>query len=272
MRKTNSLDCNPDLAILALFMRFCRWVRISIWIPFPIISFRKLTILLPFYVLTKYPSAYLSQDQISSINKIRYFDKISVNNRSEIRNLENTFVIMAMIKDKLALTDSLMERSAYYYRKALEKKLIRGRSIRGMVVASIYATCKEMKVPRTLQEIALAANADYIFAGTCYRIIAYQLGISPSIVDASGYISKIVDNADVNQKTYKRAVEMLDVVKKNSISYGKDPKALATAVLYRACQTEQEENKNITLARMAKAGGISIVTLRKRVSDVFEVL
>jgi hypothetical protein len=33
MRKTNNLDCSPDLAILALFMRFCRWVRISIWIP-----------------------------------------------------------------------------------------------------------------------------------------------------------------------------------------------------------------------------------------------
>ena len=41
-----------------------------------------------------------------------------------------------------------------------------------------------MGVPRTLQEIAVAANADYIFAGKCYRIIANELEISPSIVDA----------------------------------------------------------------------------------------
>jgi transcription initiation factor TFIIIB Brf1 subunit/transcription initiation factor TFIIB len=86
-------------------------------------------------------------------------------------------------------------------------------------------------------------------------------------------ISKIVDNAGVNQKMYKRAMGMLDEVKKNSISYGKDPKALATSVLYRACQMEQEEdNNNVTLARMAKAGGITVVTLRKRVSDVSEIL
>lgn len=216
----------------------------------------------------------LNQDQITSVNRIRHFDRASVNNRTEIRNLRNALVIMAIIKDKLALTDPLMERSAYYYRKALEKKLIKGRSIREVVVASIYASCKELDVPRMLQEIALAANADYIFAGKCYRIIASKLEISPSIVDASAYISKIADNANINQKTYKKAVEMLNEVKKDSISYGKDPKALATAVLYRACISEENEGDHhkITLGRIAKAGDISIVTLRKRASDVRKVL
>jgi transcription initiation factor TFIIB len=213
---------------------------------------------------------YLNQDQISSISRIRHFDKISVNNRTEIRNLKNAFFIMAMIKDKLALTDPVMERSAYYYRKALEKKLIKGRSIREVVVASIYASCKEMNVPRRVEEIAQVANADYKFAGRCYRLMAQQLGTSSSIVDASGYISKIADNADVNQKTYRRAVDMLDEVKKNSISFGKDPSCLATAVLYCACLMEQEDK--ISLARIARAGGISIVTLRKRVSDILEAL
>ena len=67
---------------------------------------------------------------------------------------------------------------------------------------------------------------------------------------------------------------MLDGVKKDSISYGKDPKALATAVLYRACISEENEGDHhkITLGRLAKAGAISIVTLRKRASDVRKVL
>ena len=212
----------------------------------------------------------LNQDQITSANRIRHFNKTFVNNRTEIRNLRNALVIMAIIKDKLALTDPLMERSAYYYRKAREKKLIKGRSIREVVVASIYASCKELDVPRTLQEIAQAVNADYIFAGKCYRIMAQELEISTSIVDASAYISKIADNANVGQKAYKKAIEMLDEVKKDSISYGKDPKALATAVLYRACISEENDrNPNkISQTKIAKAGGVSVVTLRKRASDV----
>jgi transcription initiation factor TFIIB len=128
-----------------------------------------------------------------------------------------------------------------------------------------------MNIPRTLQEIALAANADYVFAGRCYRIMAQQLGLSPSIVDPRAYVSKIADRVNVNHKTYRRAVDMLDEVKKSSISFGKDPKALASAVLYYACLTEQEGDK-ISQARIAKGGGVSIVTLRKRTSDVLEVL
>ena len=83
-------------------------------------------------------------------------------------------------------------------------------------------------------------NADPIFAGKCYRTMARELRISPLIVDSARYISKVADSACVSQKTYRRAVEMLDIVKKHSISYGKDPKALATAVLYAACIKENE--------------------------------
>jgi transcription initiation factor TFIIB len=212
----------------------------------------------------------LNHDQIQNVNKIRYLDKVSNNNRTQIRNLKNAFVTMAAIRDKMTLTDPVMERAAYYYRKTLHNKLIKGRSIREMVVASIYASCKEMEVPRTLSEICDAANADPIFAGKCYRTMARELRISPSIVDSTKYISKVADSACVSQKTYRRAVEMLDVVKKHEISYGKDPKALATAVLYAACIKENESK--VSQAKIAAAGSISVVTLRKRFSDILRIV
>lgn len=59
----------------------------------------------------------LNHDQIQNVNKIRYLDKVSNNNRTQIRNLKNAFVTMATIRDKLTLTDPVMERAAYYYRK-----------------------------------------------------------------------------------------------------------------------------------------------------------
>ncbi|MGH9976947.1 MAG: transcription initiation factor IIB [Nitrososphaeraceae archaeon] len=212
----------------------------------------------------------LNHDQIQNVNKLRYLDKVSNNNRTQIRNLKNAFVTMAAIRDKLTLTDPVMERAAYYYRKTLHNKLIKGRSIREMVVASIYVSCKEMEVPRTLCEICDAANADPIFAGKCYRTMARELRISPLIVDSARYISKVADSASVSQKTYRRAVEMLDIVKKHAISYGKDPKALATAVLYAACIKENEPS--VSQAKIAAAGSISVVTLRKRFSDILRLI
>ena len=210
----------------------------------------------------------LSQDQISNVNKIRYYNRLS-DSKTHIRNLKNAFAVMATTKDKLTLTDPVIERAAYYYRKTLNSRLIKGRSIKEMVVASVYAACKEMDIPRRLDEISEAANADKIFAGRCFRIMTRELSINSPSVDAARYMSKVAENAGVSQKTYRTALDMLDVVKKNPISYGKDPKALATAALYGACLVGGEDN--VSQAKLAKAGGISVVTLRKRVLDISKV-
>jgi transcription initiation factor TFIIB len=207
----------------------------------------------------------LNQDQISSINKIRYYDKLS-DNKNHIRNLKNAFAVMAATKDKLTLTDPVIERAAYYYRKTLGSRLIKGRSIKEMVVASVYAACKEMDISRRLGDISKAADADNIFAGRCFRIMSRELRINTSNVDANRYLSKVAGNAGVNQKTYRVALNILDVVKNDPISYGKDPKALATAALYGACLVEKQDNASQT--RIAQAGGISVVTLRKRLLDI----
>ena len=207
----------------------------------------------------------LNQDQMSSINKIRYYNKMSGSN-NHTRNLKNAFPVMAAIKDKLILTDPVIERAAYYYRKTLGSGLIKGRSIKEMVVASVYAACKEMDVPRRLEDISKAADADKKFAGRCFRVMSRELGINSSSVDAARYMSKVAENAAVSQKTYKAALDILDVVKKNPISYGKDPKALATAALYGACLVDEQDK--VKQARIAQAGGISVVTLRKRVLDI----
>ncbi len=137
----------------------------------------------------------LSQDQISSVNKIRYYNKLS-DSKNHIRNLKNAFAVMAAIKDKLNLTDPVIERAAYYYRKTLNSQLIKGRSIKEMVVASVYAACKEMDIPRRLEDISESAFADKIFAGRCFRIMTRELSINSPSVDAARYMSKVAENAD----------------------------------------------------------------------------
>jgi transcription initiation factor TFIIB len=210
----------------------------------------------------------LNQDQLSTINKIRYYDRLS-DSKNHVRNLKNAFSVMAALKDKLNLTDPIIERSAYYYRKTLSSGLIKGRAIKEMVVASVYAACKEMDIPRRLEDISEAADADKLFAGRCFRVMSRELSINPSNVDANRFLSKVAENAEVSQKTYRTALDMLDMIKKDTISYGKDPKALAAAALYAACLVENKEN--ISQAKLAQAGGISVVTLRKRFLDITQL-
>ena len=89
-------------------------------------------------------------DQRSAIQRMRRWNKISNNNRSYHRNLKNAFAVLIRIKDKLSLSETIVEKSAYYYRKILDQNLIKGRSIKGFVVACVYVSCREMNVPRTI--------------------------------------------------------------------------------------------------------------------------
>ncbi|AFU58773.1 putative transcription initiation factor IIB [Candidatus Nitrososphaera gargensis Ga9.2] len=210
----------------------------------------------------------ISAEQRSKVQRMRRWNKISSNNRSYHRNLKNAFAILSTIKDKLSLSDTLIEKAAYNYRKALDKKIIKGRSIRALIVAAVYAACRDLSVPRTLEEISAAANTDAIFAGKCYRLLVQNLDLRLPVIDSNKYLARISNKAKVSEKTYRNALEMLSTIKDNPISHGKDPNALAVAVLYAACLKEGE---NVSQAQVAVAGDISIVTLRKRFQDVRKI-
>lgn len=210
----------------------------------------------------------ISAEQRSKVQRMRRWNKISSNNRSYHRNLKNAFAILSTIKDKLSLSDTLIEKAAYNYRKALDKKIIKGRSIRALIVAAVYAACRDLAVPRTLEEISTAANTDAIFAGKCYRLLVQNLELQLPVIDSNKYLARIANKAKVSEKTYRAALDMLSTIKGDPISHGKDPNALAVAVLYAACLREGE---NVSQAQVAVAGDISIVTLRKRFQDVRKI-
>jgi len=207
-------------------------------------------------------------EQRSAIQRMRRWNKISNNNRSYHRNLKNAFAVLIRIKDKLSLSDTIVEKSAYYYRKILDLNLIKGRSIKGFVVACVYASCREMNVPRTIEEIAEISDADKIFAGKCYRLLVRKLKVRLPSIDSTSHLARIANNANISEKTLRHAIQMMSKIKDDPISFGKDPCAIAVAVLYGACL---EKGEKTSQSRISLAGNVSVVTLRKRFLDVKKI-
>lgn len=210
----------------------------------------------------------ISVDQRSAIQRMRRWNKISNNNRSYHRNLKNAFAVLIRIKDKLSLSETIIEKSAYYYRKILDQNLIKGRSIRGFVVACVYVSCREMNVPRTIEEIAEISNTDKIFAGKCYRLLVRKLKVRLPSIDSTSHLARIANNAGISERTLRHAVQMMSQIKDDPISFGKDPCAIAVAVLYGACL---EKGEKTSQSRISLAGNVSVVTLRKRFLDIKKI-
>ena len=94
----------------------------------------------------------------AAIERLRTWDGRSQVHEPVDRNLRQAFSELDRLADKLNLSDAVIEKAAYIYRKALEKGLVRGRSISALIAASLYAACRDTETPRTLKDVAAACN------------------------------------------------------------------------------------------------------------------
>ena len=203
----------------------------------------------------------LSSSMKNSIERLRTWDSRSQANSSADRNLRQAFNEMGKLKDKLALTNAVIEKAAYIYRKAMEKKLVRGRSIQGLVGACLYAACRDTETPRTLYDIADGMNIKKKDIARCYRLIFRELELKMPVVDPVKGISRIASVAKLSEKSKRNAVKILNQAKDIGLVAGKDPMGVAAASLYLACITtgEIKSQKEISIA-----SGITEVTIRNR--------
>ncbi len=201
-------------------------------------------------------------------NKIEFLNKI-VSCSNKKRNLKIVIDLLHRIKDKLSLTSVSIEDSLLYYKKALEKGLIKGRSIKEMIVACVYVVCKGSNIPRTLSEISQIVEADEIFAARCYRILMRELKISHLEFKPSIFIRKIADEANIGERAVRESIDMLLAIQNESIFSGKNSLSIAAAILYIMCR---RHGQKISQARIASAANINIMTLRKRLSEVRNVI
>lgn len=69
------------------------------------------------------------------------------------RNLVVALAELQRLASQMELPMSIRSEAARYYRQAVDNKLVRGRSIEGVVAASLYLACRMVNQPRTLDEV-----------------------------------------------------------------------------------------------------------------------
>jgi len=163
--------------------------------------------------------------------------------------------------DKAYIPGSVKERAAIFYRKALDKGLVRGRSIAAIVTATLYIACRVTGSPKTLREIANVSLVDKKDVARCYRLLLRELDLKMPIASPLIYLSKIAEKTSISGQTQGIAVKILHEAKEKRITAGKDLSGLAAAALYIACVKNNEKK---TQKEIAEAADVTEVTVRNR--------
>ncbi len=189
--------------------------------------------------------------------------------KSKDRNLSFALSELQRIVSFLNLSRSVHEKIARYYEQAVNKGLVRGRSIESVIAALTYAVSREFDSPRTLDEIAEASGEDKREIGRTYRYISRELQIRILPADPMTYVPRFCSMLGLSDRVLARAVEILKKAKKHDITSGKGPTGVAAAAIYIACVLVGEKR---TQREVADTTNITEVTIRNRYIELVKKL
>jgi transcription initiation factor TFIIB len=207
----------------------------------------------------------LEPSQKVKMQRLRTWNNRSQLNDSISRNLEKALKFLNNFGDKLYLSQAVIESAAYIYRKAAVKKLAKGRSTLGLVGAALYAACRETATPKTISDIATVCNLPTKDVMTHYKLILKELSLQVPVLHGPDYVTLIANRLSLSERTKREALRIYSDVQENRISIGKNPRALAGAVIYLASQNCNEFLRQVEICQVAD---ISTVSLRKRCKEI----
>lgn len=216
-----------------------------------------------------YTGRKLGPEERSRLYRLRKWHRRSKVSSSSQRNLANALNEMSKISNKINLPTNVVETSSMIYRRALQKQLIRGRTIQSIVVASIYMACRQCGVIRTLEDVANAANITKKDAARNYRFLIRELKSTVPKPNPSGYISKIINKLELNGETEQLALTILRRAGELRLTSGRGPGGVAAACVYISSHLTGERRTQSEIAREAQ---ITEVTIRNRYKEITQHL
>lgn len=185
------------------------------------------------------------------------------------RNLKLALAELKRVSSYLKLPKSVEEEAARIYTLAVQRGLVRGRSMESVVAGALYAACRRHEVPRTLDELSEASGIEKKEIGRTYRFVTRELGITILPSNPADYIARFASSLKLSAETQSKAVEILEKAQKVELTSGRGPTGIAAAALYVSALLHGEKR---TQREVADVAGVTEVTIRNRYKELLEEL
>ncbi len=185
------------------------------------------------------------------------------------RNLKLALAELKRVSSYLKLPESVEEEASRIYTLAVQKGLVRGRSMESVVAGALYAACRRHDVPRTLDELSEASGIEKKEIGRTYRFITRELGIKILPSNPADYIARFSTALRLSPETQTKSVKIIEQAQNVELTSGRGPTGIAAAALYVAALIHGEKK---TQREVADVAGVTEVTIRNRYKELLEKL
>ena len=185
------------------------------------------------------------------------------------RNLKVALAELKRVSSFLNLPKSVEEEAARIYTLAVQRGLVRGRSMESVVAGALYAACRRHEVPRTLDEMGEASGIEKKEIGRTYRFVTRELDINILPSNPADYIPRFASALNLSPEIQSKAVEILEQARDIELTSGRGPTGIAAAALYVSSLLYGAKR---TQREVADVAGVTEVTIRNRYKELIKRL
>ncbi len=190
--------------------------------------------------------------------------------RAHIANSSERSLIFALSEiDRMAsalrLPVNIREQASMLYRKAMEKRLIRGRSIESITSALIYITCRQYGVSRTLEEVTKISRVEYKKISRVYRYLLREMNLKITLTSPVEYVPRFCSELNLGSEIRSNAIAIIKKTEEVGLTDGRLPIGIAAAAIYIATILNKEHR---TQKQVSDVTGVTEVTIRNRYKEI----
>ena len=201
----------------------------------------------------------------SQYYRMRKWQKRARISSSKERNLASALSEIERLGNALGFPKPAKEHAGMVYRKVLDRNLIRGRSIDAMVASCMHVANQELKLARTLDDIAKASRVGIKEISRSHRMIKRELRIRTGLVSPEVYIPRFCSLLGLRPETETKAMEVLTEATEREMVDGKSPAGIAAAAIYIAGVLMGNRR---TQREIADISSVTEVTIRNRYKEL----
>jgi transcription initiation factor TFIIB len=201
--------------------------------------------------------------------RMRMLQKRMKYSRTGERSLAEALMELDRMSSIMGIPRQFKDEAALVYRRAASRGLVRGRTIQGMVAASIYIACRVMMAPRTLDEVSELLGVPKKELTLSYKAIVrgLELGIPPP--RAEDFLRRFASRLDLPRQVEAKALELVRRAEKAERFHSKAPAGTVAACIYLASMLTGQK---ISQDRISEVAGVSEVTIRVRYTTIASAL
>jgi transcription initiation factor TFIIB len=197
-------------------------------------------------------------------DRLRQWNRRVRTQRRGARTLRKLLGELGRMASALGVPDPAREVAATVCRRAETDDLLQGRSVEGVATAALYAACRQVDVPRSLDEVTRVARVDRLEVGRTYKHLARELGLELRPPHPLDYVERFCSALDLPAAVLGDARAIIERTAREGLLAGKSPTGYAAAAVLAAGLIDGRDPNPREVADVAD---VTAVTVRNRARD-----